>query len=213
MIFSDFQRREFPRLVVFVVSAVFVGACSNNGGLPEAQSTVPPEPPTPEVSSTFDEGANEQEAAQLSTVRRALEQGVDPNKADDQGQTALMMAAFDGLDHVVRLLLDNDADVDLRDGMGRTALMYAASGPFAETVNLLLDAGAEVDAVDTDEHWSALMFAAGEGQAEVVEVLLERGADRSMADTDGETAEDHARIRGHQDLAALLRSWPNPPSD
>ena len=144
--------------------------------------------------------------ARLERVRRSLEQGLDVNKTDPDGRTALMIAAFDGYTEVVDLLLDYDAEVDRSDGAGRTAMMYASSGPFPQTVELLLRRGADVNHGDTAEGWTALMLAAAEGHQLVVEVLLRHGADIELTDQDGDAAIDHARERRQTHIVALLES-------
>ncbi len=142
--------------------------------------------------------------ARLDRIRRSLEQGRDVDKADPDGRTLLMMAAFDGYTDVVELLLDHHAEVDRRDSAGRTAMMYASSGPFPQTVELLLRRGADVNLGDTVEGWTALMLAAAEGHQPVVEVLLRHGADIEMTDQDGDADIDHARKREQTQIVALL---------
>jgi len=153
------------------------------------------------AAETFLEAARGGDAA---TLREDLERGTDPNLADEEGRTPLMLAAFDGHTEAVDLLLQFGAKVDTRDVMGRTALMYAASGPNADTVQSLLAGGASVDLADDAEHWTALMFAAAEGQSTVVRLLLAKGADRTLRDVDGDAAADFALQRGHRELAELL---------
>ncbi len=147
-------------------------------------------------------------AARVERVRRSLEQGLDVNKADADGRTAMMMAAFDGYTEVVEVLFDHGAEVDRRDASGRTALMYASSGPFPQTVELLIESGADVNHADDAEGWTALMMAAAEGHRPVVELLLRHGADIELTDQDGDSAVEHARERGQTDIVTLLESWP-----
>ncbi len=190
-----------------IAFAVLVGC----GSSPEDSRREPPRATAaPEVAETPQSTppVTDPAAARIERVRRSLEQGLDVNKADANGRTALMLAAFDGYTEVVRLLLDYGAEVDRRDFAGRTAMMYASSGPFPQTVELLIQSGAHINRVDTAEGWTALMVAAAEGHQPVVEVLLRHGADIEMTDQDGDAAIDHARERGQTHIVDLLESWP-----
>jgi ankyrin repeat protein len=178
-----------------IALAVLIG-CSSS------REDSPPEPP-PQSTPTVTDPAT---AARIERVRQSLEQGLDVNKTDADGRTALMMAAFEGYTVVVELLLDNGAEVDFADGVGRTAIMYASSGPFPQTVDLLARNGADVNRIDLAEGWTALMFAAAEGQQAVVEVLARHGADLELTDQDGDAAVDHARARGQVHIVTLLES-------
>lgn len=166
-------------------------------------------PPEPTLAVVEPEAAMDPEtAARVERVRRSLEQGLDVDRADPEGRTSLMMAAFEGYTEVIEVLLDHGAEVDRMDVSGRTALMYASSGPFPQTVELLIDNGADVNHADNAEGWTALMMAAAEGHRPVVELLLTHGADVGLTDQDGDAAIDHARERGQTDIVALLESWP-----
>jgi len=140
----------------------------------------------------------------LNTVSKAVKAGMDVNITNQNGSTALMLAAFNGHKHIVKYLLENGANVNMKDQNGRTALIYSASGNNAETVDLLIKEGAEIDHTDNVEGFSALMFAAAEGQKDVVNILLEAGADKSLKDKDGETCRDFAQNNGHGEIAKML---------
>ena len=58
-------------------------------------------------------------------VRCLVDQGADKEKAANNGQTPLVMAALDGRSAVVRYLLEQGADKNITDGEGRTALTWA----------------------------------------------------------------------------------------
>lgn len=143
----------------------------------------------------------------IKTVQNYLKNGFDVNRSNQDQQSLLMLAGFNGHTKLCRLLLEKGAEVDARDINGRTALMFASTGPFAETVRLLLKSGADPKAVDSGERFTALMHAAAEGQLEVVKVLLENGADKSVKDVDGDTAEMFARQNGHLSVADYLRDY------
>ena len=199
------------RSLLGVVFAVLIGCGAPPDDslqeVPRAAAT-PEDRETPEATPPVTDPAA---AARLERIRLSLEQGLDVNKADPGGRTALMMAAFEGYTEVVELLLDHGAEVDRRDSTGRTAMMYASSGPFPQTVEVLIQSGADVNVADTAEGWTALMFAAAEGHQPVVEVLLRHGADIEMTDQDGDAAVDHAREREQTHIVALLESWSGEP--
>lgn len=69
---------------------------------------------------------------------------------DEDGFTALMYAANQGHDRVVRALLAAGAAIDHRDKQGSTALMHAAQHGHLAVVAALLRAGADVRAQQED---------------------------------------------------------------
>ena len=198
------SRRSRYRSPLCIAFAVLIGC----GGAPEDSRRKPPReaatPDVAEISQPAPPVTDPATTARLERVRRSLEQGLDVNEADENGRTALMMAAFDGYTEVVELLIGHGAEVDRHDSSGRTALMYASSGPFPQTVELLVQNGADVNRADKAESWTALMFAAAEGHQAVVLALARHGADIEMIDQDGDAAIDHARERGQTHIVALL---------
>ena len=161
-------------------------------------------PPTAEAIAAFAEAAFNGETGQIT---EALKNGMPVDQMEENGNTALMLAAFNGHSETMKSLLKAGAQIDLRDtGNNRTALMFAASGPFPAAVRLLLENGADVNAVDSVEHFTPLMFAAAEGLSPVVDILLEHGADPAMKDKDGDTAASFARTRGFTALADKLQT-------
>ena len=73
----------------------------------------------------------------VDIVRLLLATGADPNLAQREGVTPLMLARRSSL--LTRMLLDAGADVHLRDAEGRTALSYAEH---PDVIRMLLAAGA-----------------------------------------------------------------------
>jgi len=140
----------------------------------------------------------------LEKVKEFIAGGLIVDATDENGSTAMMLAAFNGHTEVVKYLLREGADVNHHDSNDRTALMYASSGPANETVKLLLEAGAEVNVTDNIEGFTAIMFAAAEGQTEVFKTLKAAGADIYIKDKDGETARDFANNNGHSEIVKLI---------
>ena len=90
--------------------------------------------------------------AALDAVKVALELGSDVNAANEDGQTALHMAAFTGADGVVQFLAENGVAVDVQDKHGETPWSMAAGlspvlryrgqyGTHGTTATLLLKLG------------------------------------------------------------------------
>ena len=67
----------------------------------------------------------------------------NPNAKDDEGNTALMKAAFEGRPESVKVLLEAGADVNAKAPDGWTALMKATERGHTEIVKLLKEAGAK----------------------------------------------------------------------
>lgn len=67
-------------------------------------------------------------ARDAQPLKRALKAGANVNAADQSGKTALMTAALNRNDALVRKLLDAGANIQQKDKNGHTALTYALRG-------------------------------------------------------------------------------------
>ena len=74
--------------------------------------------------------------------------GVDINKCDGSGLTALLWACSYGQQSTVEFLLGNGADVGACGAHGENALLLAGCGGFKEIVRLLLKLGLDVNYTD-----------------------------------------------------------------
>ena len=81
-----------------------------------------------------------------NALRWALNNGVDPNLADVDGITPLMIAAMSPQDQLasIRILLGAGAHIDAMDSDGRSALVYAIRRQQYDNARVLADAGADV---------------------------------------------------------------------
>jgi len=75
----------------------------------------------------------------LGIVDNLLRHGADPNviPKDDSSATALIAAAVEGHQEVVKLLLRFGADATIKDSKGMTAQMWADKQHHTEIVDLL----------------------------------------------------------------------------
>ena len=66
-----------------------------------------------------------------------LAKEADVNLQTNNGYTALMLAAQNGLGQIVQLLLAKDANVNLQNKYGDTALTFAVQGKKQDIVQML----------------------------------------------------------------------------
>jgi len=75
-------------------------------------------------------------------LKTLLDVGAKVNAVNDDGQSALMLAAGDGLVNNIRLLIQAGADINQRDKEGKTALRYAKENEHSAAIRLLISLGA-----------------------------------------------------------------------
>ncbi len=132
------------------------------------------------------------EAGHWSTVQWLLEEGgAQTHFRDQQGRTALAVAATRGDVEVTRQLLRNNANVGLTDERGRTALMCAVDTGHLGVAALLLQHEVQSLWFKRGRHvhfavtvnsadvvgFTPLMSAASQGRADIIKLLLAHSAD------------------------------------
>lgn len=126
----------------------------------------------------------------IEGMRLALYDMADPNAADENGNTALMMMAIKRLfgdeRAIITELIEKKANLDQQNAGGMTALMYAAREDNHETVKTLLAAGAKHDVKDMDG-WTAIMFASYNGSSQSFDELVAAKASVAIEDAEGWT--------------------------
>ena len=147
-----------------------------------------------------------------------LENPLDVNTRDDEGNTALLYASR----YFVRdwqrrngwALLEKGADANAANHKGETALILAATQSEGDAARLLLEKGADVN-VRTSTGRTPLMQAIDEPKdfdnerhamysPEIAKLLIAAGADVNAHDAAGNTALALARKRGYLDMVAAL---------
>ncbi|TMS33840.1 hypothetical protein L596_001531 [Steinernema carpocapsae] len=106
-----------------------------------------------------------------AVVQRLFQHGDVNKKAEQHGQTALMLAASHGNVEGTKLLLSAGADVNIQDEEGSTALMCAAEHGHTEVVRLLLK-HSDIDASIADCDSSTALSIAVENRHREIGMLL-----------------------------------------
>ena len=70
----------------------------------------------------------------LDVVNALLAKGANVNATNEEGATALLLAAGDGPWKTVELLIDKGADINVKDQEGSTALIIASEKGHLDTV-------------------------------------------------------------------------------
>lgn len=123
--------------------------------------------------------------------------GTDLDAHAYNGDTALMIASYQGNLQAVRALLAKGVQVNRP---GWTALHYAAAAGADDIVRLLLDHSAAIDAASPNKTTPIMMAARG-GHIMTVKLLLDAGADATLKNALGMTAIDFAKAHGYTDIA------------
>lgn len=108
-------------------------------------------------------------------VRLLVEAGVDVNHQDEQGETALHVAARFGHEVCAKALLEGSANYET-----------------------------DIDIPEKTFGWTPLFIACVDGHLPIVELLVSAGADLDRCDLSGWTAKEHAALRGHMHIVNRL---------
>lgn len=154
-----------------------------------------------------------------SIVESLLDAGVDIDKQDQYGCSAIQLAAMHGHVAIARAILAHRANINVEDGSGKSPLDSAESSGYYKIAVLLLQNGATLSPNDIHLH-SVLCAAAAYGYSEVVLKLIKAGAETQRKDEDGMTPFQMAKQAGHEKTAQILlgysevdRSRPDSPVD
>lgn len=148
-------------------------------------------------------------------VKLLLEEGADIDRVDNNGNSALTLAAaYNDNPAVVAALLKAKPNTELREAVyGATALMFASafrSTGAVEVIKYLLAAGADLEARDDNGRTPLLFAAQHTDNPEVIRTLVAAGADVSAKDTTGLGALQIARteclVENRRVIEALMEA-------
>ncbi|KAL8624340.1 hypothetical protein ACOMHN_044771 [Nucella lapillus] len=141
----------------------------------------------------------------LPAVKSLLEQDKDLIQAEEQGVSALHLAANQGHLQVVQLLVDNGAKIDLKDSDGDTPIL--AGMKHKQVAEYLLKKGCDVtianDNGQTVAHKAALF-----NHHQILRELIKKGADLNVMDEEGDTPLHDAINEGSHTACEVLIGWP-----
>ena len=147
----------------------------------------------------------------LEVAEVLVEAGADVNAKDDTEQSAYLISTSEVGDdpRLLELTLENGADARSLDLYNGTGLIRAADRGYARIVGELLETDTDVDHVN-ELGWTALLEAiilggGDERHTQVVRLLVEGGADPNLPDGEGVTPLQHARAKGYDEMAEILR--------
>ena len=145
----------------------------------------------------------------LAVARLLVHLGADPDAVDDQEDTPWLVTGVTGSVRMLEVLLPARPDLTLRNRYGGVSVIPAAERGHVDYVRRVVRTGIDVDHVN-DLGWTALLEAVilgdgGRRHRQIVRILLDAGADPAIADRDGVTALEHARRRGYDEIARVLR--------
>src|SRR5262249_943256 len=161
--------------------------------------------------------------ADVDVVGMLLETGADANASNEDGQTALMLAARTGSVAVAELLVKHGADVNRREHFkDQSAVMWAAGENRPEMVTFLISKGADLSVRAKSTDWptqmsneprvqyrptgglTPLLYAARSGCLGCVKAMLDAGADVDRPNPDGMTPIMMALDNGYPAVARYL---------
>jgi ankyrin repeat protein len=139
----------------------------------------------------------------IRDIEELLENGGDPDTADENGRTLIMLATEAGHADVLQSLLAAGANPNLKGTKGESAIELAVRSGDEGMVGMLLDNGAKTSGND-NSGLTALMLGVRLGYPQIVRRLLEAGADVNASGSGGQSALALAAASDRLDLAKQL---------
>ncbi|WP_395460150.1 ankyrin repeat domain-containing protein [Wolbachia endosymbiont (group A) of Aporus unicolor] len=101
---------------------------------------------------------------------------IDIDKANKDGSTPLVLAAYNGYEEIVRFLIGKKADVNKAHKNGITPLIGAAYKNYTEVAKALIEAGADVNKVIESNNGSPIYYALEHNNHNLASLLFQHQA-------------------------------------
>jgi ankyrin repeat protein len=132
-----------------------------------------------------------------------LQNGANPNLADDFGHTPLHAASSINSQDAVDILLENGTDINIKENLlGNTPLFAALENGHIETADALLFSGADIN-IKNNNGETPLFVACKKGKIEIIDFVLSRGANIHVKNNYGLTCFDVA----NEEVKSVLKQW------
>lgn len=142
------------------------------------------------------------ERGDTRSVKRWLDEGLDPEYQADRIGTGLMIAAWNGNIEMMQIFLERGANPRRANRHGEQPLQLAAWGGHAEAVQWLLARGSLLNRPDLN--WGALHYAVFNGHDKLAQQLIQAGAEVNARSPNGSTPLMLAAREGREELARVL---------
>ena len=135
--------------------------------------------------------------------------GADINAQAANKDSPWLLAGADGRTAMLEFMLPRGPDYALRNRYGGSALIPACHHGHVDAVRFLT-ARSKIDIDQVNNlGWTCLLETVllgdgGGAYREIARIVLAAGANPSLADKDGVTPLQHARRRGHTDMASII---------
>lgn len=129
----------------------------------------------------------------------------DFNIQDEEGKTALHIAAKDGTLDTVKLLCSSNCSITSTTSEGATALHYAVYSGQLDIIEYLIKEGLDIDS-NSKSMGTPLMSAARENRVDAAKILLKNGAkvDLTNEEYNSHSALQTAAVQGAEDMVKML---------
>lgn len=134
------KHRHFILSVILFLLSSAVGVCygaENSDG--QSQEII-------QNNALFNAVDNAMEDGSLDEVKKLLDSGANVNAKNEDGETALHLAARWNIYELVKCLADHGADVNAKDCYGDSVLHIAARWGDLKVIQCLVEHGADVNA-------------------------------------------------------------------